>query len=139
MVVMNELAVIPTVGIVVVSNGQILLVAKKNHPQGYYQLPGGQIEPGESHVQAACRELLETTGLKATSKDMTKIPHVWHATIEKTYGTKVFALNCFVCRHYVGTAIETKDAIPKWFTPAALENVQLVPNTLEAIRASRML
>jgi ADP-ribose pyrophosphatase YjhB (NUDIX family) len=136
---MNEPAVIPTIGIVVVDNGQVLLIAKKNHPRGDYQLPGGQIETGESDVQAACRELLETTGLKADPKDMTKIPQVWRATIEKTYGTKVFVFNCFVCHRYIGTVTETKDAISKWFTPTALENTRLVPNTLNAIQASKAL
>lgn len=44
--------------------GRILLLRRNNEPYiGYYALPGGKVEEGESIASAAEREVLEETGL----------------------------------------------------------------------------
>lgn len=51
------------VGVIVQnSSGQILL--EKRSDCGWWGLPGGRIEPGESVIQAALREVKEETGLE---------------------------------------------------------------------------
>lgn len=45
---------------------EVLLIKRKNEPFGW-ALPGGFVEVGESTSAAACRELLEETGLKRES------------------------------------------------------------------------
>lgn len=35
-----------------------------SHAEHYYKFPGGGIEPGESHLEALCREVQEETGLR---------------------------------------------------------------------------
>nr|WP_141300347.1 NUDIX hydrolase [Komagataeibacter diospyri] len=48
---------------IVVRNGQMLLVRRRNPPdQGLWGFPGGRIEYGESYLDAAARELREETG-----------------------------------------------------------------------------
>jgi 8-oxo-dGTP pyrophosphatase MutT (NUDIX family) len=50
-------------------SGAILLVqygdGRPGHPAHYWATPGGAVEPGETHRNAARRELLEETGLDA--------------------------------------------------------------------------
>lgn len=42
--------------------GKILSVSRKDDPTDF-NLPGGKIEPGETSIQAAIREIFEETGL----------------------------------------------------------------------------
>ncbi|MCJ7445562.1 MAG: NUDIX hydrolase [Methanotrichaceae archaeon] len=43
----------------------IVLIERKNPPfKGYYALPGGFVEVGETTVEAVCREVKEETGLE---------------------------------------------------------------------------
>ena len=134
---MNE--VIPTVGVVVFNEGRVLLVRKKNHPQQLLQLPGGQIEPGETPEQAAIRELYENTGLEGDPAHLTLLPNEWYATIQKDYGTKNFSLRAVVCHRYKGEASEAKDAIPLWVELSEVDNLQLVQNVLEVIKEAEAL
>jgi ADP-ribose pyrophosphatase YjhB (NUDIX family) len=44
--------------------GRLLLIRRGHEPgAGLWSLPGGRIEPGETHQQAVVREILEETGL----------------------------------------------------------------------------
>jgi ADP-ribose pyrophosphatase YjhB (NUDIX family) len=54
------------VGVLVIENGRALLVKRRNPPSAnMWSLPGGHLEPGESILEAAERELEEETGVRA--------------------------------------------------------------------------
>jgi 8-oxo-dGTP diphosphatase len=51
-------------GVVVLRNDSVLLARRINEPyQGYWTLPAGFMDTGESPEETACRECLEETGL----------------------------------------------------------------------------
>lgn len=47
------------------AGGRVLLfhMVTREVPGGWWELPGGGIDPGESHLEAAVREIREETGL----------------------------------------------------------------------------
>jgi 8-oxo-dGTP diphosphatase len=60
-----------TVDGIVLKDGKILLIKRKNQPfEGKWALPGGFVEYGEKTEEATVREIFEETGLK------TKINHL---------------------------------------------------------------
>ena len=61
---------IPVVTVLVRQKGKILAVLRENTDwmNGYYVMPGGHVEYGESFRQAAIRELAEETGLRITNE-----------------------------------------------------------------------
>ncbi|MBL0060111.1 MAG: NUDIX hydrolase [bacterium] len=56
----------PTADVVAIRDSQVLMILRRNPPEGW-ALPGGFIEYGETAEHAAARELHEETGLLATS------------------------------------------------------------------------
>lgn len=66
---------IPSVAVVARNeNGQLLLVKRKAEPKkGFWALPGGFMDDGESAIQAALREMKEETGLNGIIKRFIKI------------------------------------------------------------------
>ncbi|UVK38058.1 NUDIX hydrolase [Mesorhizobium sp. AR10] len=59
---------LPAVSVAIVRGDTVLLVKRARQPsQGFYAFPGGKVEAGETLEQAAQRELLEETGLRATA------------------------------------------------------------------------
>jgi len=69
---------ISSVGVVVWNGLEVLLVRRRNPPlAGYWSIPGGRQELGESVFEAAAREVLEETGLKVEPvRVITVVDHV---------------------------------------------------------------
>ncbi|MFC9067916.1 MULTISPECIES: NUDIX domain-containing protein [Streptomyces] len=63
-----------TADIVLVAEGHVLLIERDWPPfEGRWALPGGHVDPGETSLQAAVRELLEETGIEVLPAELRHI------------------------------------------------------------------
>lgn len=68
---------VPTIGVggIVFNNRKQVLMIQRNQPpaMGFWSIPGGKLEPGESLAEACQREIKEETGLETTVKNIVAI------------------------------------------------------------------
>ncbi|ACY20634.1 NUDIX hydrolase [Gordonia bronchialis DSM 43247] len=129
------------VGAVIVDDaGRILLVLRKNEPQaGYWSLPGGKVEPGETAVDAVVREVAEETGLQ-----IDVLERAWVVEIPYRGGTGtddiVFEVHDFRAGVRSGTLRAGDDAADAaWFAPAELTSIPVTARLLDFLTAAGVL
>lgn len=125
--------IIPAVSVAAIDRGRILLVRRGRAPaEGLWAFPGGRVEPGETHSDAARRELAEETGLVAdTFLEQCRID----LPADGAARDSVFRLVVFVATGVVGEPVAGDDAAAAgWFTLAELERLPITASTLEMSR-----
>ena len=80
---------------------------KGNKKEGYYDIPGGKIEEGESPKQTAIREMKEETGI-----EIQNLKYKGIMTIE--YPNRMFIFDTFISKEYEGEPQEFKENISEW-------------------------
>jgi len=58
----SERAIRIRAGVLIWRDGEVLLVRHEKGGRSYWLVPGGGVDPGETMVVAAARELIEETG-----------------------------------------------------------------------------
>jgi 8-oxo-dGTP diphosphatase len=95
--------------IFVIEGDRILLIEKKRGlGAGKVNGPGGRLEPNETPLAAACREIEEELGVRA-------IGAVEHGELSFQFADG-YSLHCHVFRAEAceGTPVETDEAVPLW-------------------------
>lgn len=93
----------------------ILAVSRRERPSDM-NLPGGKLEPGESAVQCAVRELLEETGVAVTPADLTSV----YDRITRSGGTcRVFRANATAVALRTAKSVESGIYV-EWRLPETL-------------------
>ncbi len=108
---------------VVIRAGQVLLVQRANPPDaGLWGFPGGKVEFGETLVQAAERELLEETGVRATAQEVIGAVEAWDRTADGRL-QRHFVLIAVRCEWLAGEPLAADDALDaRWVALDGMEN-----------------
>lgn len=98
---------LPAAAVCIVQNGdgQVLAVSRGTNLLDL-GLPGGKVEPGESPVAGACRELFEETGIVARPEDCTFL----YAQQEGRYMVYTYIVN----RYAGALSPATREGTPLW-------------------------
>ena len=96
---------------VVIKQGRILLITRKNEPyKGKHALPGGFVEYGETVEEACIREVEEETGLKVKIKGLIGV----YSDPKRDPRGHVISI-AFLCEPIGGTVSASSDAsTAKW-------------------------
>ena len=102
------------------------------HHGGLWELPGGQVETGESEEDALCREIREELDLQV------KLDHRLGEATVSTDGLDI-RMAVHVCRRWTGTArLVDHDAV-RWLTASELDSVSWAPADVPHLPALRAL
>jgi 8-oxo-dGTP diphosphatase len=125
---------LPGVGALIFRRDSILLVQRARDPlKGYWSLPGGLIESGETIEAALKREVLEETGLSVRPKKMFEI---FERIMLDAEGRAEYhyILHDYLCT-VVGGKLQAGDDAGRvaWVQRAKLQDLQLTEGTLAVI------
>lgn len=80
---------------------------EENKKAGYYEIPGGKIEEGETSEQTAIREMKEETGLKIKN-----LKYKGKIIIE--YPNRIFDFEVFICNECEGKPQDFEENTSEW-------------------------
>lgn len=114
----------PGVSVAVFRNNEILLVQRGKLPlRGVWSLPGGHIEPGETILTAAHRELAEETGIEANLRGVADVVDVIHRNDDGSLRVH-YVLTVFYGTWLAGDAKAASDAMDtRWILPERIDEL----------------
>jgi 8-oxo-dGTP diphosphatase len=116
-------------------DGRILLVRRARSPGlGFYSLPGGRVEFGESLHAALHREVDEETGLKIEIIGLAG----WREVLPGTMGGGHYLIMSFASR-WIGNEPVLNDEHDdfKWLAPDAIGDLRVTGGLQEVIQSAR--
>ena len=122
------------VGALVFNRGRILLAQRGKEPlKGWWSLPGGALETGESLKEAVCREVLEETGLEVEAGEVFEVFE--RITRDDDGKTEYhFVLVDYICRVKRGKLQAGDDVCGvEWVRRKDLGSLQITEGTLGVI------
>ena len=102
--------------------GQFLIAQRLPNDSfgGFWEFPGGKLDPGETMENGLAREILEELGIRievGTRRMM----------IEHRYPGRVLHLHCYECRVVEGEPRAIECAAWRWVEPAEMDQFQFPP------------
>ena len=94
--------------------------------EGWWEFPGGKIEPGESHTTALVREIWEELSVMI-------IPDEWLCTVEYDYPNFHLTMYCVLCHIVQGRVQLNEHASAKWLAKEELDSVNGLPADVEVV------
>ena len=125
------------VSAVIFRDGKVLLVRRARDPsKGFYSLPGGRVEFGESLHAALTREVDEETGLKIDILGLAG----WREVLPAASGGGHYLIMSFAARWRAREAVLNDEHDDfKWLAPTAFGDLKLTGGLLEVVEAARRL
>ena len=110
------------VGVLRNESGQLLIAKRQDHQfmAGFWELPGGKVEPQESDQEAIIRELQEELGIVATSLSL-------HQTMVYQYTDRIIELGIYNIDNYRNIPKGAEGQEISWTAIKNLNHYKLLP------------
>lgn len=122
-----------TAGLLVDAGGRVLLAERPEgkHLAGFWEFPGGKLEPGELPLAALARELREELGIELQSATpLIRIP--WK------YEDLTLVLDAWVVDQWIGTPQSLEGQALRWSNPADIDPLVMTPADRPILQALRL-
>jgi 8-oxo-dGTP diphosphatase len=125
------------VSAVIFRDGKVLLVRRARSPgKGFYSLPGGRVEFGESLHEALAREVDEETGLRIDIVGLAG----WREVLPGGSGGGHYVILSFAARWASREPVLNDEHDDfKWLEPGAFGDLKLTGGLSEVVEAARKL
>ena len=124
---MAEVKTIEVVAAIFIEDSKIF-VAQRGYGKykGYWEFPGGKVEPGETHQEALMREIKEELSCVISVGDL--VVSTTHEYPEMTVN-----LYCYKCEILNGTLSLNEHMDAKWLDDTNLASVDWLPADIELV------
>ena len=115
--------------------GKVLVVRRARSPaKGFYSLPGGRVEFGETLHTALRREIAEETALTIEIAGLA----AWREVLPTTEGGGHFVILSFAAHWSAGEPALNEELDDfQWIAPDALGELKTTPGLLEVLRSAQ--
>ena len=123
------------VSAVIFRDGKVLLVRRARSPgKGFYSLPGGRVEFGESLHTALAREVDEETGLRIDILGLAG----WREVLPSAGGGGHYLIMSFAARWVAREPLLNDEHDDfKWLAPGSFGDLKMTGGLLEVVEAAR--
>ncbi len=111
-------------------HGRVLLAERRPSQKspGFWEFPGGKLEPGETPEMAARRELLEETGVDIPPGALRKLTGYVHR-----FDSATLQLDFFLATHWAGRPSGHEGQRIAWVDPRNIEGLPLLASNKKAL------
>lgn len=96
--------------------------------KGFWEFPGGKIEPGEDHMEALRREIEEELNVALHISDFL-------CTVEYSYPSFELIMHCYVCTIREGSIRLHEHMAANWLPREQLRDVDWLPADIAVVKA----
>jgi 8-oxo-dGTP diphosphatase len=106
------------------ADGRVLLAQRPEGKSlaGFWEFPGGKVEPGETPEETVIRELSEEVGIITERACLAPLTFASHS-----YETFHLLMPLFVCRRFTGSAVPREGQTLKWVRPRQMRDYPMPP------------
>ena len=110
-----------------IENDRVIVINYKEHDNGYYDIPGGKIEDGETSYETSIREFKEETGITIMKQHA-----IGHSTVK--YPERIFEFDIYIVDEYSGEPLEFNENKSMWLNIEDLYKEEKVFPSIELIK-----
>lgn len=122
---------IEVVAAIIHQDGKILATQRGyGDYKGWWEFPGGKMEPGETAEEAVRREIGEELGVDISVEEQV-------CTVEYDYPAFHLTMHCFWCSIVKGTLVLKEHQSARWLEKSEWESVEWLPADVEVVKELR--